>query len=80
MLNRQSTYLRDLPGFAELAPDAIVTTVASRHDLVVYPTEMALLAGSKQITLDEISHLGLMCQPTVMGVVVESLEDRGDSD
>ncbi len=77
MLNRQSTYLRDLPAFAELAPAAKVTTVATRHDLVVYPIESALLAGTEKVILDDISHLGLMCQPAVMEIVVEALEDRG---
>lgn len=75
MLNRHSTYLAKLPTFAQLAPDVSATTVATTHDLVVYPTSMAHLEGARQITLDRISHLGLMVQPEVMGVIVEALSE-----
>lgn len=73
MLNRHSTYLAELPTLAELAPDVTATTVATTHDLVVYPTAMAHLEGARQITLERISHLGLMMRPEVMEVLVDSL-------
>ena len=76
ILNRHSTYLKDLPNFTELAPDCEVTTVATRHDLVVYPIEMALLDGATQVRLDQVSHLGLMVRPEVMRIVLDSLSDR----
>lgn len=80
MLNRQSSYLKALPTFADLAPESPVTTVATRHDLVVYPVDMALLENTTQICLDQVSHLGLMVRPDVMRVIVDSLSaDAGES-
>ena len=74
MLSRQSTYLRDLPDFTALAPESVVTTVATQHDLVVYPIEQAFLPGANQVTLEQVSHLGLMVRPEVMEVILTALE------
>ena len=76
MLNRKSEYLKELPDFLALAPSAGATTVTSKHDLVVYPPPMALLDGTDQITLDQVSHLGLMVRPKVMRVIIDSLQGR----
>jgi len=74
ILNRNSTYLRDLPTLRQLAPSIEVTTVASRHDLVVYPTEMAHLDGARQVTLEKVSHLGMMVRDEVMRVILDTLD------
>ena len=74
MLNRHSVYLHDLPDFTELAPDAEVTTVATVHDLVVYPLDRAFLDGTDKVALEQVSHLGLMVRQEVMQVIVESLD------
>lgn len=73
MMARGAPYLEELPTFAESAPHAEVTTVASRHDLVVYPVETAHLDGAERITLEGIGHLGLLTEREVHELVGERL-------
>lgn len=55
-----SPYLEQLADFRSLAPQADATTLATQHDLVVYPVETSHLDGARPVTLNEISHLGLL--------------------
>jgi len=81
MLALNSDYLRDLADFKTLAPHAQASTVATRHDLVVYPVETSHLAGTHQVTLSGINHLGLMTDAKAMQVITEALtpEHRSSS-
>lgn len=60
ILNRQSTWLATLPDLRAVAPGVPTVTIASWHDLVVYPVEVALLDGSHHSILTAVSHLGLL--------------------
>lgn len=73
MMSRGAPYLAELPTLAETAPGAEVTTVASRHDLVVYPVETAHLEGAERIALEGIGHLGFLTEPEVHALVAERL-------
>jgi len=73
MLARNSEYLENLGDFQELAPRSAATTVASMHDLVVYPTATCHLEGTHRVTLDKISHLGLMTEKQALDEVEKAL-------
>lgn len=73
MMSLGAPYLEELPTFRESAPEAEVTTVASRHDLVVYPVESAHLEGAERITLEGLGHLGLLTEREVHELVAERL-------
>lgn len=75
MLALGSDYLRQLADFRSLAAHADVTTVASQHDLVVYPVETSHLAGTRQVTLEEVSHLGLMTDPRALDEIAGALSE-----
>lgn len=77
MMAPGAPYLEELPAFAESAPGAEVTTVASRHDLVVYPVETAHLEGAERITLEGVGHLGLLTEREVHDLVAERIEAPG---
>jgi len=75
MMSRGAPFLQTLPTFEESAPDAAVTTVASAHDLVVYPVSTAHLPGARQITLERVGHLGLLTERRVQELVADRLEE-----
>lgn len=77
MMGRGVPYLEELPTCADSAPEAEVTTIASRHDLVVYPVETAHLEGAEQITLEGIGHLGLLTEREVYDLVARRLTRLG---
>jgi triacylglycerol lipase len=62
MLGLGSEYLQGLPDFRTLAPRAAVTTLATQHDLVVYPVTVSHLEGAHPVTLNKVSHLGLLTE------------------
>lgn len=71
-LGRRSELLRLLPGFP---PTAAVTTVAARHDLLVYPQATCHLDRARTVDLPDVGHVGLLTQPAVIALVVEALCD-----
>lgn len=73
MLALNSKYLENLEGFAAIAPRSTSTTVATLHDLVVYPSETCHLEGSRQVTLAEVSHLGLMTEERALDEIEKAL-------
>lgn len=75
-LGRSSAVLAELPSFAELAPQAEVTTVAGVRDLVVYPQSSALLAGSHQVVLPGVGHGGLLVHRVAVEAVLNALDAR----
>ena len=80
MLRYHSEYLHHLSDFQAVAPDSSVTTVGTLHDLVVYPVETTHLEGTRQVTLSEISHLGLMTEPSVLEMVANALAESDDQE
>ncbi len=66
MLSLDSRYLRELDDLQVLAPQTDTTTVGSQHDLVVYPVETCHLDGARPVTLETISHLGLMTEKRIL--------------
>ena len=73
MMSRDSEYLKKLPPLAESAPGARVTTLASAHDLLVYPVECAHLEHARRITIEAVGHLGLLTDAGVHARVAELL-------
>lgn len=78
MLSLGSEYLSELGTFRSLAPDSTATTVGSLHDLVVYPIRTCHLDGARQVTLENISHLGLMTEPRAFDEVAEALTSSAE--
>jgi triacylglycerol lipase len=66
-------YLRALPSLRTLLPQAQITTIASRHDFVVYPHETSRVDGGDAHEFDLIGHAELLIDPRVTGIVVEAL-------
>lgn len=69
MMSLGSELLRDLPTIRQSAPQAEVTTVASHHDFIAYPVECTHLEDARQVTLDGVSHLGLLVEDEVLDLV-----------
>lgn len=67
-------FLESLPPFSDSVPWAEVTTIATAHDLVVFPVETAHLAGARQITLERVGHLGLVTARRVRRLVADRLD------
>jgi pimeloyl-ACP methyl ester carboxylesterase len=65
MMSLSAQFLQTLPTFEQTVPEAAVTTVATAHDLVVYPVESAHLAGARQVTLKGVGHVGLLTEDRV---------------
>jgi pimeloyl-ACP methyl ester carboxylesterase len=74
MMSRESKFLRELPDFAHSTPQAEVLTVATAHDLVVYPVETAYLPGAHQVTLEGIGHVGMLTEREVRDRVADWLQ------
>ncbi len=67
-LGRRSTLLSELPGFPV---SAALTTVAARHDLIVYPQETCHLPGARAIDFADIGHVGLLTRRVAIERVVD---------
>ncbi len=71
-LGRRSPLLQDLPGFPS---SAHLTTIAARHDLIVYPQETCHLPGARTIELDDVGHVGLLTRRAAVTRIVEAVCD-----
>lgn len=69
-LGRRSPLLSELPGFPT---SATLTTVAARHDLIVYPQETCHLPGARTIELPDVGHVGLLTREVAITRVVDVL-------
>jgi pimeloyl-ACP methyl ester carboxylesterase len=69
-LGRRSTLLIDLPG---LPKDITVTTIAARHDVIVYPIVTCHLPGGRAVVLPDVGHTGLLTRPLAIRAVVEAI-------
>jgi pimeloyl-ACP methyl ester carboxylesterase len=74
MMSRDSRFIRELPDLDTSAPTAAVTTVATEHDLVVYPLSTCHLPGSRAVNLSGIGHLGLLMTPVTLETITSALE------
>ena len=75
MLALDSDYLEGLADFRTLAPQAAVTTLATLHDLVVYPARVSYLEGASRVTLNKISHLGLLTETLAIDEIERAFSD-----
>lgn len=75
MLALNSDYLRELPTFRALAPKVQATTVATKHDLVVYPVETSHLEGAHPVNLTGVNHLGLMTDPRALDEIEKAFSE-----
>lgn len=66
-------WLLELPSLRQLLPLAAITTIASRHDAVVYPHETCHVEGARQHELDGVGHGELLLHPRVVDLVQSSL-------
>lgn len=73
MMSLKSEFWRELPVFATSAPQAEVLTVATAHDLVVYPVETAHLPEAEQVTLEGVGHVGMLTEREVRDRVADWL-------
>ncbi len=75
MMGRGSPFLLALPSFEQSAPAVRLTTIASRHDLIVYPVETAHLPGARQVTVEGLGHLGMLTDASLRDRVAEILNE-----
>ncbi len=73
MMSLESVYVAGLPDFTRTAPRSRVTTIATRHDLVVYPPSVAHLPGARPVNLSGIGHVGLLTEPVALQAVGQAL-------
>lgn len=72
-LHPGAAWLLDLPSLRRLLPLAAITTIASRHDAVVYPHSTCAVEGAAHHDLDHIGHAELLLHPKVLDLVVTAL-------
>lgn len=72
-LFRGAPWLVALPTLRQLVPDARITTIASRHDAVVYPHDTSRVPGAQWHELDHLGHAELLVAPAVVDLVVNSI-------
>lgn len=72
-LGRRSQLLANLPPLPE---SVSLTTIAGRHDLVVYPATTCHLPGARQIDLPGIGHGALLTRSVAQALVVEMLCEK----
>ena len=66
-------WLAALPTLRALLPQARITTIASRHDCVVYPGETTHVQGAAHHDFDLVGHAELLLHPRVAGLVVDAV-------
>lgn len=74
-LARHSDFLEALPAFAQVAPQAEVTTIAAERDWVVYPASTCHQPGARTIELPGVGHAGLLTAPEALRTVIDVLRD-----
>lgn len=68
-----AAWLLELPSLRRLLPLAPITTIASRHDAVVYPHTTCSVEGATHHELDRVGHAELLLHPRVVDLVVGAL-------
>ena len=64
-----AAWLLALPSLRRLLPLAAITTIASRHDAVVYPHQTCCVDGAVHHELDHLGHAELLVHPRVVDLV-----------
>lgn len=72
-LARGSPWLTALPSLRALLPTAHITTIASRHDAVVYPHDTSRVDDASEHELDHLGHAELLTHTQVVRFVVAAL-------
>lgn len=70
-------FITALPSLRALLPDAHITTIASRHDCVVYPHTTSRVEGAVTHELDDRMHAELIVDPQVVRVIVDAITGEG---
>lgn len=73
-MGRRSPELDALPHLAELAPQALVTTIGSEDDTTVYPVETTFGRGARHVQLTGLGHGGILMAPEAIDAVLDGLE------
>jgi triacylglycerol lipase len=68
-----AAWLLELPTLRRLLPTAPITTIASRHDAVVYPHETCMVEGAAHHELDRVGHAELLMDARVVHLVKSAL-------
>jgi triacylglycerol lipase len=68
-----AAWLSGLPSLRRLLPLAPITTIASRHDAVVYPHDTCTVEGATHHELERVGHAELLLHPRVVELVVGAL-------
>ncbi|OGQ23836.1 MAG: hypothetical protein A2138_07340 [Deltaproteobacteria bacterium RBG_16_71_12] len=70
-------FITALPSLRALLPDARITTIASRHDCVVYPHDTSRVDGATTHELDDLMHAELIVDQAVVRLVVDAVTAEG---
>lgn len=73
LFHPQGPHISSLKNFAQSAPDLEVITLASEHDLIVFPVDFALLEQGQYEKLSRISHTGLLTEDVIQQKVIQYL-------
>jgi hypothetical protein len=74
LFNTKSKFLADIPTFEALSSDLTAYSVASHHDFIVFPEQLALLEGTEHVLLQNIGHVGLLTEPESHAVIKDCLQ------
>lgn len=74
LFHTDSDLIVQMEDFHALAPQVPATTIASRHDLVVYPAINAHTSKANNITVDWMSHMGLLTEQSSQQLVYDCLD------
>ncbi len=66
-------FITALPSLRALVPDARITTIASRHDCVVYPHHTSRVDGARTHELDDVMHAELVVDEAVVRLAVDAV-------
>ncbi len=66
-------FITALPSLRALLPDARITTVASRHDCVVYPHTTSRVDGAITHELDDLMHAEMIVDDQAVRLIVDAI-------
>ena len=74
MFHPASAFIKQLKDFSETAPNSEVFSIASEHDLVVYPAKYAHTTSTHNINVQWMSHVGLITEQQSHRRIIEILQ------
>lgn len=69
-------FITALPSLRALLPTARITTIASRHDCVVYPHDTSRVEGARTHELDDLMHAELVVDDGAVRLAVDAITDE----